>query len=293
MSNIASAFYSFQQLTKLSWDGTSPIQDHIAKIRTIDSHLSGMKLGVDTKLMAFALLQSLPCTPEWQIFQSSVINTIEENKLTLDAVEIRITAELKEKWSGKGQKKKGKERHKDKGKEKEKANTAEQSSGSDSEEEQTYLVSEPDKTKTTIIIDSGATSHIVPHCSWFESGTYHVLNPPRTISFGDESSVNAIGIGTVILQATVGKKDYNIALSNVLLQGQMLVKFKKKKELILTALHKRGLYHIQAKPKINPESAFAAVDLQDIDTITRTPEFCEPCALGKMKKLPFKPTGGN
>ncbi|EGN91002.1 hypothetical protein SERLA73DRAFT_81496 [Serpula lacrymans var. lacrymans S7.3] len=35
--------------------------------------------------------------------------------------------------------------------------------------------------------------------------------------FGDESSVNAIGIGTVILQATVGKKDYNIALSNVLL----------------------------------------------------------------------------
>ncbi|EGN94283.1 hypothetical protein SERLA73DRAFT_77700 [Serpula lacrymans var. lacrymans S7.3] len=67
-SNIALAFYSFQQLTKLSWDGISPIQDHIAKIWTIDSHLSGMKLGVDTKLMAFALLQSLPCTPEWQIF---------------------------------------------------------------------------------------------------------------------------------------------------------------------------------------------------------------------------------
>ncbi|EGN91165.1 hypothetical protein SERLA73DRAFT_80987, partial [Serpula lacrymans var. lacrymans S7.3] len=100
----------------------------------------------------------------------------------------------------KGQRKKGKERHKDKGKEKEKANTAEQSSGSDSEEEQShialehvhiskplakriqaYLVSEPDKTKTTIIIDSGATSHMVPHRSWFEPGTYHVLHPPRTI----------------------------------------------------------------------------------------------------------------
>ncbi|EGN91296.1 hypothetical protein SERLA73DRAFT_80744 [Serpula lacrymans var. lacrymans S7.3] len=165
-----------------------------------------MKLGVDTKLMAFALLQSLPCTPEWQIFQSSVINTIEKNKLTFDAVEIRITAEVarqsgkapggsesalksEEKWCNfhkakshntsecrtlqsaeKGQRKKEKERHKDKGKEKEKANTAEQSSGSDSEEEQShialehvhiskplakriqaYLVSEPDKTKTTII----------------------------------------------------------------------------------------------------------------------------------------------
>ncbi|EGO28667.1 hypothetical protein SERLADRAFT_434578 [Serpula lacrymans var. lacrymans S7.9] len=28
-SNIAEAFYSFQKLNKLSWDGTSPIQDHI------------------------------------------------------------------------------------------------------------------------------------------------------------------------------------------------------------------------------------------------------------------------
>ncbi|EGO19004.1 hypothetical protein SERLADRAFT_443547 [Serpula lacrymans var. lacrymans S7.9] len=69
--------------------------------------------------------------------------------------------------------------------------------------------------------------------------------------------------------------------------------------------------------KINPESAFAAVDvnslhrrmghigmdrlqqmvtkgrLQNIDTLTGTPEFCEPCALEKMKKLPFKSTGGN
>ncbi|EGO02508.1 hypothetical protein SERLA73DRAFT_47820 [Serpula lacrymans var. lacrymans S7.3] len=33
--------------------------------------------------------------------------------------------------------------------------------------------------------------------------------------------------------------------------------------------------------------------LQDIDTFTGTPEFCEPCALGKKKKLPFKSTGGN
>ncbi|EGO05047.1 hypothetical protein SERLA73DRAFT_68693, partial [Serpula lacrymans var. lacrymans S7.3] len=125
--------------------------------------------------MAFAILQSLPCTPEWQIFQSSVINTIEENRFTFDAVEIWITAEVarqsgkapggsesalksEEKWCNfhkakshntsecrtlqsaeKGQRKKGKERHKNKGKEKEKANTAEQSSRSDSEEEQSHI----------------------------------------------------------------------------------------------------------------------------------------------------------
>ncbi|EGO28228.1 hypothetical protein SERLADRAFT_434101 [Serpula lacrymans var. lacrymans S7.9] len=156
---------------------------------------------------------------------------------------------------------------------------------------------------------------MVPHRSWFEPGTYHVLNPPRTISFGDESSVNTIGIETVILQITIGKKNYNIALSNILLvpnftlalislhklsktglstlfpAGSNACEVCKKKELILTALHKHGLYHTQAKPKINLESAFTAVD--DIDTLTGTPDFCEPCVLGKMKKLPFKSTGGN
>ncbi|EGN98360.1 hypothetical protein SERLA73DRAFT_74583 [Serpula lacrymans var. lacrymans S7.3] len=103
---------------------------------------------------------------------------------------------------------------------------------------------------------------MVPHRSWFEPRTYHVLHPPRAISFGDESSVNAIGIRTVILQATVGKKNYNIALSNVLLvpnftltlisvhklsktglstlfpAGSNTCEVRKKEELILTALHK-------------------------------------------------------
>ncbi|EGN97340.1 hypothetical protein SERLA73DRAFT_75042 [Serpula lacrymans var. lacrymans S7.3] len=99
-----------------------------------------------------------------------------------------------------------------------------------------------------------------------------------------QDHISDVGIGTVILQATVGKKDYNIALSNVLLvpnfmlalvsvhklskmglstlfpAGSNACEVRKKEELILTALHKRGLYHIQAKPKINLESAFAAVD---------------------------------
>ncbi|EGO04573.1 hypothetical protein SERLA73DRAFT_68260 [Serpula lacrymans var. lacrymans S7.3] len=147
-SNIALAFYSFQQLTKLSWDGTSPIQDHIAKIRTIDSHLSRMKLGVDTKLMAFALLQSLPCTPEWQILQSLTWITAEVARQSGKAPGGSESAlKSNEKWcdfhkakshntsecrtlqsAEKGQRKKEKERYKDKGKEKEKANTAEQSS---------------------------------------------------------------------------------------------------------------------------------------------------------------------
>ncbi|EGO18763.1 hypothetical protein SERLADRAFT_443732 [Serpula lacrymans var. lacrymans S7.9] len=224
-----------------------------------------MKLGVDTKLMAFSLLQSLPCTPECQIFQSPVINTIEENKLTFDAVEIWINAEVarqsgkapggsesalksEEKWcdfhkvkshntlecrtlqsAEKGQRKKGKERHKDKGKEKEKANTAEQSSGSDSEKEQSHI----------------ALEHV--HIS--------KLLAKRIQAY-------LVNIPCSILQATVGKKDYNIALSNVLLvpnfmlalvsvhklsktglstlfpAGSNACEVRKKEELILTALHK-------------------------------------------------------
>ncbi|EGO02682.1 hypothetical protein SERLA73DRAFT_70169 [Serpula lacrymans var. lacrymans S7.3] len=158
-------------------------------------------------------------------------------------------------------------------------------------------------------------SHTSIHCTQSPHYTSTCL-PPCS-----KSSVNAIDIGTVILQATVGKKDYNIALSNVLLvpnftlapvsvhklsevglstlfpAGSNTCEVQKKKELFLTASHKRGLYHIQAKPKINPESAFVAVDvnalhrrmgqigmdclqwmvtkgqLQEIDTFTGTPEF--------------------
>ncbi|KAG1721385.1 uncharacterized protein EDB91DRAFT_1026080, partial [Suillus paluster] len=58
---------------------------------------------------------------------------------------------------------------------------------------------------------------IVPHRGWFESGSFRVLNPPCRISFGDDSTVHAVGIGTVIIRAHVGTEQYDIALSDVLL----------------------------------------------------------------------------
>ncbi|KIJ11273.1 hypothetical protein PAXINDRAFT_30003, partial [Paxillus involutus ATCC 200175] len=52
-----------------------------------------MKFVVDNRLLAFVLLNSLPKTLEWNMFTSSVINTVEDSKLTFDAVETRITSE--------------------------------------------------------------------------------------------------------------------------------------------------------------------------------------------------------
>ncbi|KAH7924899.1 hypothetical protein BV22DRAFT_976720, partial [Leucogyrophana mollusca] len=156
---------------------------------------------------------------------------------------------------------------------------------------------------------------MVPHLSWFEPGTYKPLSPPRPVSFGDESTVSAIRTGTVVLRTSLGNKDFDIALSNVLLIPSFTIalvsvhklsraglstifqansdvcEIRKHKSCILTALHKRGLYHAKATPKVSPESALATVD--GITHLTRTPEFCEPCVLGKLRKLPFKLTGGN
>ncbi|KIK79047.1 hypothetical protein PAXRUDRAFT_16533 [Paxillus rubicundulus Ve08.2h10] len=52
-----------------------------------------MKFMVDTRLLAFILLNSLPKTLEWNMFTPSIINTVKDSKLTFDTVETRITSE--------------------------------------------------------------------------------------------------------------------------------------------------------------------------------------------------------
>ena len=88
--NISSAFYLFQQLFSSTWDGTSAVSEHISVLRTVESHLAGMKYSVDDKVLSFILLNSLPKTPEWEMFKSSVVNTVEEGKLTFDSIETCI-----------------------------------------------------------------------------------------------------------------------------------------------------------------------------------------------------------
>ena len=81
---------------------------------------------------------------------------------------------------------------------------------------QAYLSSKSNaKGKDTIIIDSGATPHMVPHGSWFHS--YTPLSTPHTVTLGNDSTAYAIGTGSVVMQSVVNGKTYDITLSNVLL----------------------------------------------------------------------------
>ena len=85
-----------------------------------------------------------------------------------------------------------------------------------------YLSSEPkDSGRNTLIIDSGASSHMVPHCSWFR--TYQPLDPPCPVTLGDNLDAMAIGIGTVPLISHVSGTTYEIILSNVLLIPEFLI----------------------------------------------------------------------
>ena len=91
--NISSAFYLFHQLFSSTWDGTSAVSKHISALQTIKSCLARMKYSVDDKVLSFILLNSLPNTPEWEMFKSSIVNTVEESRLTLDSIETWIISE--------------------------------------------------------------------------------------------------------------------------------------------------------------------------------------------------------
>ena len=92
-THLASAFHLYQKMLDSTWDGISPIGDHIARIRTIESWLAGMKYTIDPRLLAFTLINSLPKTLEWKTFVSTTVNSIDQAKLTFDNMETWIVAE--------------------------------------------------------------------------------------------------------------------------------------------------------------------------------------------------------
>ncbi|KZP13653.1 hypothetical protein FIBSPDRAFT_678798, partial [Athelia psychrophila] len=75
-----------------------------------------------------------------------------------------------------------------------------------------YAASEPDPQKR-ILLDSGASSTMVPHVEWFIPDSLKALNPPHRIGFGDSSEVFTVAIGTIILET----KDSTIQLTDALL----------------------------------------------------------------------------
>ncbi|KAF8589069.1 hypothetical protein K439DRAFT_1333692 [Ramaria rubella] len=88
------AFYNFIELIGLRWDGTSSVEEHVSHVSTINSKLTLLKKPINDFFLAMLLLQSIPVTPNWETFKSSVLNSLPSGTdLSFLALESRIIAE--------------------------------------------------------------------------------------------------------------------------------------------------------------------------------------------------------
>ena len=173
-----------------TWDGISPISDHIAGIRTIESRLAGMKYAIDSRLLAFTLINSLPKTPEWKTFISATVNSIDQAKLTFDDMETRIVAEASRlNPSGNGL---------ESG-----LNTKGNPNGGDwwcdHHKIATHNTADCYSYQSWVkgLQEGKGMSHMACNQTWFTM--YRPLSPPSPVTLGDNSSVEATGIGTITL----------------------------------------------------------------------------------------------
>ncbi|KAG2138323.1 hypothetical protein DEU56DRAFT_698221, partial [Suillus clintonianus] len=67
---------------------------------------------------------------------------------------------------------------------------------------QLYALTTAAATNTTrrskdILIDSGCSRHMTPRRSWFVESTFRKLRKPIAIHLGDDSTINATGLGSI------------------------------------------------------------------------------------------------
>ena len=174
-------------------------------------------------------------------------------------------------------------------------------------------------------------------CNWTWFTTYHSLSPQSPVTLGDNSSMEATGIGTVTLCTWVGGATNEFILSNVLFVPDFQItlisvnklakaglstffprntstcSIHQGKTLVVTRWHQASLYHANTTLVLPKEAANMFINintlhqcighismdqichmvkedqLQGIQHLTGKLEFCKPCTITKMKKLPFKP----
>jgi hypothetical protein len=149
-----------------------------------------------------------------------------------------------------------------------------------------YSAHESTSQRTSCIADTGATSHIVPHFSWFDAATYRALDALCMVHLGDETYVEALGIGKGRLVCKVGHRTNTITLTDVLYvpsftialisvhclcQGGIRARLSDKmccfcldSATVMNGYHRRNLYHIHVSLTIYlppPELANAAIDI--------------------------------
>jgi hypothetical protein len=105
------------------------------------------------------------------------------------------------------------------------------------------------------------------------------------VNFSDDSTVQAVGTGSITLHTIIGKQIYEIILSNVLhipdlhltllsvshftqaglstlfLANTYACEIRKGGKIVLMGTHRGGLYHVQGCSKESTESACAAIDI--------------------------------
>ena len=139
--------------------------------------------------------------------------------------------------------------------------------------------------RSSTIANSGASAHMTPYREWFKCGTFQELNPPRKVRFGDNSFVNATGIGTISLECEVDGKARMTELKHALYvpsfhltlisvhqldkaglytvfkNGTCKIKTTKKRKVVLTGSHKNDLYHLDILPVLH---AHASIDVNTL-----------------------------
>jgi transposase InsO family protein len=213
--------------------------DHINKVKALADQLTCLEVPLRDEDVVMTLLDSLPPSYEYLI---TALETRPINELTMDFVTARLMHEMskrKEKEKepqgddsamfsrqGKGANQVirkdtktcyycGKQGHiarfcfKAKNKDKENANHA--------KDEDDYAFATQDgahsNTMCKWIMDSGATKHMTPHRAAFH--TYEVISP-RNVHMGDDSIVQAIGMGTIVVEVMTNGQTKRIRIKDAL-----------------------------------------------------------------------------
>lgn len=133
------------------------------------------------------------------------------------------------------------------------------------------------------ILDSGASTHMTSVREWFACDSFKPLDPPRRVRFGDESYVEATGIGSITLSTKIGTRTVETKLNDVLyipsfkitlisvrrlakagyysmfLENECIVRSKKSKRRVLHGTVRHGLYCLNTSPLTH--SAHSAIDI--------------------------------
>jgi hypothetical protein len=135
--------------------------------------------------------------------------------------------------------------------------------------------------KNAFILDSGCSRHMFPKRGYFVPGTFKPHK--QQVSFGDESTAEAIGYGDVCLRSNIKGNIMEITLSDCLYipsfavslmsvqclcRKGMEVSFSRHtcsarlhQQIVLQGQHHNGLYHLNVTPVIDKAQANLAIDI--------------------------------